>query len=66
VHIFAGFGADTYLNSMNQFVSENNWMSNNIALKNTIQSSNIYGGIKGSNERNFDFEIKLGILNIVI
>ena len=60
VHIFAGFGADTYFNSMNQFVSENNWMANNITLKNTIQSSNIYGGIKGSNERNFDFEIKFG------
>lgn len=60
VHIFAGFGADTYFNSMNQFVSENNWMANNIMLKNTIQSSNIYGGIKGSNERNFDFEIKFG------
>jgi hypothetical protein len=31
-----------------------------INLQNTTQSSNIYGGIKGSNERNLDFELKFG------
>jgi outer membrane cobalamin receptor len=45
---------------MNQFVSENNWLGNDVNLKNTVQSSNIYGGLKGSNERNFDFEMKFG------
>lgn len=60
LHVFAGIGGDTYFNSMNQFVSENNWIGNDVNLKNTVQSSNIYGGLKGSNERNFDFEMKFG------
>ena len=60
LHVFAGIGGDTYFNSMNQFVSENNWLGNDVNLKNTVQSSNIYGGLKGSNERNFDFEMKFG------
>ncbi|WP_395768586.1 hypothetical protein [Aquirufa sp.] len=62
IHLFVGLGGDTYFNSYNQFTNENNWMAPRLApnLLNTTQSSNIYGGIKGSNERNLDFELKFG------
>jgi TonB dependent receptor len=62
LHVFAGLGGETYFNSYNQYTSENNWVSPRLApnLQNTTQSSNIYGGIKGSNERNLDFELKFG------
>lgn len=62
LHVFVGLGGETYFNSYNQFTSENNWLAPRLApnLQNTTQSSNIYGGIKGSNERNLDFELKFG------
>jgi hypothetical protein len=62
LHIFVGIGGDTYFNSYNQFSNENNWLEPRLAvnLLNTTQSSNIYGGFKGSNERNLDFELKFG------
>ena len=62
LHVFVGLGGETYFNSYNQFTSENNWLEPRLApnLQNTTQSSNIYGGIKGSNERNLDFELKFG------
>lgn len=62
LHVFVGLGGDTYFNSYNQFTNENNWLAPRAApdLQNTTQSSNIYGGIKGSNERNLDFELKFG------
>ncbi|MEN9959490.1 MAG: hypothetical protein RLZZ474_1734 [Bacteroidota bacterium] len=62
LHVFVGLGGETYFNSYNQYTSENNWLAPRIApsLRNTTQSSNIYGGIKGSNERNLDFELKFG------
>ena len=59
LHVFVGLGGETYFNSFNQFAAENNWLGNKVALRNTTQSSNIYGGIKGSNERNLDFELKV-------
>jgi len=62
LHVFVGLGGETYFNSYNQFANENNWLDHKAAinLQNTTQSSNIYGGIKGSNERNLDFELKFG------
>ncbi len=62
LHVFVGLGGETYFNSYNQFANENNWLDHkaSINLQNTTQSSNIYGGIKGSNERNLDFELKFG------
>jgi hypothetical protein len=62
LHVFVGLGGETYFSSYNQFASENNWLDHKLAinLQNTTQSSNIYGGIKGSNERNLDFELKFG------
>ena len=62
LHVFAGLGGETYFNSYNQYTSENNWLDPRLApsLQNTTQTSNIYGGIKGSNERNLDFELKFG------
>jgi hypothetical protein len=62
LHVFVGLGGDTYFNSYNQFTNENNWLAPRTApnLQNTTQSSNIYGGLKGSNERNLDFELKFG------
>jgi hypothetical protein len=62
LHVFVGLGGDTYFNGYNQFTNENNWLAPRLApnLQNTTQSSNIYGGFKGSNERNLDFELKFG------
>ena len=59
IHVFVGLGGETYFNSLNQFAAENNWMAQQVNLRNTVQTSNIYGGIKGSNERNLDFEMKV-------
>ncbi|MFD3393592.1 hypothetical protein U0R10_03055 [Aquirufa sp. OSTEICH-129V] len=59
IHVFVGLGGETYFNSLNQFVGENNWMAQQVNLRNTVQTSNIYGGVKGSNERNLDFEMKV-------
>lgn len=62
LHVFVGLGGETFFNSYNQFANENNWLDHKAAinLRNTTQSSNIYGGIKGSNERNLDFELRFG------
>ncbi len=62
LHVFVGLGGETYFNNYNQFVNENPWLEHKSAVKlmNTTQSSNIYGGLKGSNERNLDFELKFG------
>jgi hypothetical protein len=62
LHVFVGLGGETYFNNYNQFVNENPWLEHKSAIKlmNTTQSSNIYGGLKGSNERNLDFELKFG------
>ncbi len=59
IHVFVGLGGETYFNSLNQFAAENNWMAQQVNLRNTVQTSNIYGGVKGSNERNLDFEMKV-------
>ena len=59
IHVFVGLGGETYFNTLNQFVAENNWMAQQVNLRNTVQTSNIYGGVKGSNERNLDFEMKV-------
>jgi hypothetical protein len=59
IHVFVGLGGETYFNTLNQFASENNWMAQQVNLRNTVQTSNIYGGVKGSNERNLDFEMKV-------
>jgi hypothetical protein len=59
IHVFVGLGGETFFNTLNQFASENNWMAQQVNLRNTVQSSNIYGGVKGSNERNLDFEMKV-------
>ena len=62
LHVFLGLGGETYFNSYNQFSNENIWLAPRVApnLQNTTQSSTIYGGVKGSNERNLDFELKFG------
>lgn len=59
LHVFAGLGGDTYFNTFNATVRQNPWLARNIQLKNTQQTANIFGGLKGSNERNIDFELKV-------
>ncbi len=59
LHVFAGLGGDTYFNTYSSTVRQNPWLARNIRLMNTQQTANIFGGLKGSNERNIDFELKV-------
>jgi hypothetical protein len=59
LHIFAGLGGDTYFNTYDATIRQNPWLARNIQLKNTQQTANIFGGFKGTNERNIDFEVKV-------
>jgi len=59
LHLFGGLGGDTYFNAYGAVVKQNPWLARNIKLMNTQQTANIFGGIKGSNERNIDFELKV-------
>jgi hypothetical protein len=58
LHLFAGLGGDTHFYSYLQNINTNPWLDKNLELRNTKETTNIYGGLKGSNEKNIDYEIK--------
>lgn len=58
IHLFAGLGGDTHFYSYLQNINTNPWLDKNLELRNTKETTNIFGGIKGSNEKNIDYEVK--------
>jgi hypothetical protein len=59
LHVFAGLGGDTYFNTYQSTIKQNPWLARNIRIMNTKQTANVFGGLKGTNERNIDFELKV-------
>lgn len=60
IHLYAGLGGDTYFYSYLQNINQNPWLDKNLELRNTQETTNIYAGVKGSNEKSLDFELKFG------
>lgn len=60
LHVFVGLEGDTHFNSFVSNSFEMPWFSRNMDLKNTKETLHIFGGIKGSNEKNLDYELKIG------
>jgi hypothetical protein len=46
--VFAGFTGDVMKTSLRQLSLENPYLSNSLTIKNALEKSNIYGGIKGN------------------
>ena len=59
-HLFLGLGGDTHFYSFLQNVNQNPWLDKNLELRNTQETTNLYAGIKGSNEKSIDYELKFG------
>jgi len=59
LHVYAGLGGDTHFYSFLQNLNQNPWLDKNLELRNTQETTNIFGGIKGSNEKSFDYEVKI-------
>lgn len=60
IHLYAGLGGETYFYSYLQNINQNPWLDKNLELRNTQETTNIYAGVKGSNEKSLDFELKFG------
>jgi len=58
LHLFAGLGGDTHFYSYLQNINTNPWLDKNLELRNTKETTNLYAGFKGSNEKNIDYEVK--------
>ncbi|HCN83071.1 MAG TPA: hypothetical protein DIT07_05535, partial [Sphingobacteriaceae bacterium] len=46
--VFAGYTGDALKTSLHQLSLENPYLSNSLTIKNALEKSNIYGGIKGN------------------
>ncbi|RVU26523.1 hypothetical protein EOJ36_00575 [Sandaracinomonas limnophila] len=58
LHLFAGLGGDTHFYSYLQNINQNPWLDKNLELMNPQETTNLFAGFKGSNEKNIDYEIK--------
>lgn len=54
--IFAGYTGDVLKSTLKDFSNENPYLAQNIAIKNAIEKSNIYGGIKGNAGSGFGYK----------
>jgi len=54
--IFGGYTGDVLKSTLKDFSTENPYLAQNIAIKNAIEKSNIYGGIKGNAGSGFGFK----------
>ena len=54
--IFGGYTGDVLKSTLREFSSVNPYLAQNIAIKNAIEKSNIYGGIKGNAGSGFGFK----------
>ena len=54
--IFAGFTGDVQKTSLRDFSYSNPYLKDNITIKNAVEKTNIYGGIKGNAGSGFGFK----------
>ncbi len=54
--LFAGLNGDVIKTSLKDLSSENQYLNNNILIKNSVEKMNIYGGIKGNAGSVFGFK----------
>ncbi|MEJ6980317.1 hypothetical protein WG906_07640 [Pedobacter sp. P351] len=54
--IFGGYTGDVLKSTLKNFAAENPYLSQNIAIENAIEKSNVYGGIKGNAGAGFGFK----------
>ncbi|HEY0898875.1 MAG TPA: hypothetical protein VGD90_06055, partial [Sphingobacteriaceae bacterium] len=55
--IFAGLKGDVMKSSLKEFSYENPFLNDNISLRNAVEKTNIYGGIKGNAGGGFGFKV---------
>jgi hypothetical protein len=55
--IFAGVNGDVLKTSLRDLALENPFLNKNIAIKNSLEKMNIYGGIKGNASAEFGYKI---------
>jgi hypothetical protein len=54
--IFGGYTGDVLKSTIRNFAQENPFLAQNITIKNAVEKSNIYGGIKGNAGAGFGFK----------
>lgn len=54
--IFGGYTGDVLKSTLRNFSTENPFLAENITIKNAVEKSNIYGGIKGNAGAGFGFK----------
>ena len=54
--IFGGYTGDVLKSTLRNFSTENPFLSQNIAIENAIEKSNLYGGVKGNAGSGFGFK----------
>jgi len=59
IHVFAGVDGDIVRNTLRTFLSENRWLAQDVVLKNTEKTLDIYGGTKGDLGGGFSYEGKI-------
>lgn len=62
--IFGGYTGDVLKSTLKNFSTENPYLAQNIAIKNSIEKSNIYGGIKGNAGSGFGFKAMVSFRTI--
>ena len=55
--LFAGASGDVLKTSLKDLMSENPYLNKNIAVKNSVEKMNIYGGVKGNAGAEFGYKV---------
>lgn len=56
-HLYAGINGDVKKTSLRDLSRENPWLNQNIAISNTLERMNIYGGVKGNAGATFGYKV---------
>ena len=59
IHFFAGVDGDINRNTLRSFLSDNKWLAQQVQLRNTVKTLDLYGGSKGALGGGFSYEGKL-------
>lgn len=55
--IFAGLNGDVLKTTLRELAIENPYLAENVAIKNSLQKMNVYGGVKGNASAEFGYKI---------
>lgn len=55
--VFVGFQGDVMKSSLKEFSYENPFLNSNVGIRNAVEKTNIYGGIKGNAGGGFGFKV---------